>query len=99
MDIGRYLSIASRSLTKLLPMDHTYPVLPSTLCRIALALLPGTIEAQPDLVSRLLTYDGAGVQTISAEEVYTGVSAGFNYSNPQKNMVRFGALFYHAFTA
>ncbi len=60
---------------------------------------PEFAVAQPDLVSRVATYNDAGLQSWSNEVVYGDISATSNYSTPQKNMVYHGGNYYHVFTA
>ena len=68
-------------------------------CLFTLVLIPHLVIAQPDLVSRVATYDGGGLQSWSAESVHTGNGVTSNLANPQTNMVRHGGTYYHVFTA
>lgn len=75
--------------------QHYSPILAS----IMVFVMPMVALAQPDLMSRVATYDGSGLQSWSAEAVYADITTASNQSLPQKNMVFHNGTYYHVFTA
>jgi hypothetical protein len=62
-------------------------------------LLAHALHAQPDLMSRVATYNTGGLVSMSTEEVYDEITNTSNSGPEQHNVVRYNSVYYHAFCA